>query len=288
MHKLILKLFKFLKNSAYFIKIVAVFLILMLLLHWIDHLAGYSWNWLGFVDPLFTELLRLGAKITNHSFNLFAARFEVKYFIALLILYAFYGLGHFIELGFIALEDAYKAGRMFVRKIEENIFNKTLETQNTLEQSNIKRYQIYVGTSVKPKYAHKEYNVNLEEQNQIMNKFLISKTGACPQRYEKGFLYTFDAFSKIDGILDSFNKLLVSNAPIDYIICVQILDNDPELEMQQIKALIGLEHLNKITTFSDTAYRYTFNSNQKYETSQLGIFQQEFGTKEVHQFIKKD
>ena len=163
-----------------------------------------------------------------------------------------------------------------------------MEIKNTTEQQRIKRYQIYVETTVKPKYAHKEFNVNMDEQNQLMNKFLIGKTGVCPQKFENGYLYTFESFSQIDKILDVFGSLLKSKAPIDYLICVQILGVDAKTEMKQLRNLIALKFLNKITTLSDTVFRYGFNIICNYETSQLGVFQREDGTYEVHQFVKKD
>ena len=49
-----------------------------------------------------------------------------------------------------------------------------------------------------------------------------------------------------------------------------------------------LKNINKITTLADTAYRYNFNDICRYETSQLGVFQKENGTFEVHQFIVKN
>ncbi len=288
MNKVMLKIFEFLKNSSHFVKIISVFLMLMLLLYWIQNLADYSWTWLNFFAPFFDFLLDIGGYISNGSINLFAAVFEFKYLVVLLILGALYALGHFAEIASNTIEEAYGEGQKIVRKIEEDMYNKSLEVQHSNEQTKIKRYQVYVQTSVKPKYAHKEYNVNLDEQNQLMNKFLIGKTSVCPQKYEKGFLYTFESFAKIDSILDVFEKLPKSKAPIDYLICVQILGNDTKKEMAQLKKLIDLKFLNKIVAFSDTVYRYTFNRDQGYETSQLGIFQIENDTYEVHQFIKKD
>ena len=226
MHKTMLKFFEFLKNCAQFIKIIAVFLILMLLLYWIQNLANYSWSWLNFFAPFFDFLLDIGDYVSNGSIKLFAAVFEFKYLVAMIILGSFFALGHFAEIASQSVENLYGEGRKLVRKIEEDMFNKSLETQQTFEQSKIKRFQIYVETFIKPKYVHKEYNVNLEEQNQLMNKFIIGKTGICPQKYEKGFLYTFESFAKIDSILDVFEKLPKSKAPIDYLICVQILGNN--------------------------------------------------------------
>ena len=126
--------------------------------------------------------------------------------------------------------------------------------------------------------------MNLDEQNKIMNKFLISKTAVNPTKYQDGFLYSFNDFNHIDDILEHFFKLIKSDAPLDYRICVQIISKNAAKEMEQLKELISLDFVNKITTLSDTVWRYKFNSSHRYSTSQLGIFQQGDGSFEVHQF----
>ena len=120
-----------------------------------------------------------------------------------------------------------------------------------------------------------------------MNKFLINQTGVNPIKYENGYLYTFESFKDIDAVLDIFSRLSTSKAPIDYLICVQILDKNSGKEREQLNALIDLKILNKIATLSDTVYRYMFNRSQRYETIQLGIFQKEDWTFEVHEFQKR-
>ena len=121
-----------------------------------------------------------------------------------------------------------------------------------------------------------------------MNKFLIEKTGVSPIPYEGGFLYAFDNFASVDSVLENFFKLIKSNAPLDYIICIQILGNDLVKEEAQLKKLISLRFMNKISACSDTAYRYKFNSSHRYETSQLGLFQKDNDTFEVHEFREMD
>ena len=117
---------------------------------------------------------------------------------------------------------------------------------------------------------------------------MIEKTGISPIKFEEGFLFDFNSFEKIDKILDIFNKLFESKAPIDFIICLQVLDGSKQKGLDQIKTLIDLKIINKITAFADTVYRYSFNKDQGYETSQLGLFQKGNGTFEVHQFIRKN
>ena len=288
MHKSILKFFNFLKSCTQFLKILEVFSMLMMLLYWIQNLTGDFWSWSAFMNPFLDLMLEIGNYAAPGSIMLFAAVFEFKFLIAMLMFGALYALIHFCYIGICSLEEGYEQGRKIVRKFEENRFNKSLEKQSILEQKKITRYQVYVEARVKPKFAHREYNINLEEQNQILLKHLIEKTSQCPEKYEKGYLFTFESFGQIDEILDIFEKLPKSKAPLDYVICVQVIGLNSVLEREQMKTLISLETVNKITTLADTAYRYGFNDICKYETIQVGLYQKTDRTCEVHEFIRKD
>lgn len=287
MHKAILKFFGFLKSCIQFIKILIVFNMLMLLLYWIQNLTGDSWAWTSFMNRFLDFFLDVGKFVWPGHIMLFAAVFEFKYLVAMMIFGTLYALAHFCYIGIGILEDVYCKGRQAVRKMEENQFNADLERRNIAEQKKIKRYQIYVSTFVKPKFAFREYNINMEEQNQILIKHLKAKTGLCPDKFEGGFVFTFDSFEKIDDILDIFAKLSESEAPIDYVTCVQIIGTNTIKETEQLKALISLKILNKITMLSDTAYRYRFNKECQYNTVQVGLFQKNNNTFEVHEFVKK-
>lgn len=288
MNKVKINLFDFLRSCVQFLKILIVFSIMLFIFYWIQNLTGITWKWfkplLAFFD-LFTDI---GERISSGSIMLFNAVFEFKHFIALLIFIMLYAITHFVFICINTLEELYGGGVRFVKKVEEKNFNKKLEIQNIQEQKKIKRYQIYIEASVKPKFAHREYNINMEEQNHILIKHLIEKLGQCPEKYENGYLFTFESFTQIDDNLDVFLKLFESKAPINYIVCVQIIGINARQESSQLKTLIGLKNINKITTLADTAYRYNFNDICRYETSQLGVFQKENGTFEVHQFIVKN
>ena len=117
--------------------------------------------------------------------------------------------------------------------------------------------------------------------------FLIEKTNCSPSKKDEGFLFEFNDFERIDTILDSFNKLIQSKAPLDYIICLQVFGEDASKEWNQREVLKNLKILNKIVSFADTAYRYSFNRDKGYTVSQLGLFQKEGTTFEVHEYIKK-
>ena len=182
------KFFGFLRSFVQFLKILTIFSIMMLLLYWIQNLTGDFWSWARFMNPILDLFLEIGKSIAPGSVMLFAAVFEFKFFVALLLFLVLYALAHFNLIIIDFLENGYESGKKIVRKFEENRLNDSLEKQNFSEQKKIKRYQIYVEARIKSKFGHREYNINLEEQNQIMLKFLLDKTAQCPQKLEKGYL----------------------------------------------------------------------------------------------------
>lgn len=288
MQKFVLKLFGFFKSCTQFIKILIVFLVLMLILYWIQDLTGGNWAWMSFISPVLDFLLDVGKAVWPGHMMLFAAVFEFKYLVALIVLGGLYALAHFGYIGLTALEDWFNDSCRFVRKIQEDQFNKSMEKKCISEQKKLKRYQIYVEAQVKPKFAHREYNINMDEQNQIMLKYLIDKTNTCPDKFENGYLFTFNSFSDIDDVLDIFVKLFSSTAPLDYIVCVQILSDNTINDKKQMKSLIDLRTLNKITSLADTAFRYSFNDVCRYNVNIAGYFQHDKDTFELHEYVKKD
>ena len=112
-----------------------------------------------------------------------------------------------------------------------------------------------------------------------MNEFISEKTAVIPMTMNGGFLYEFMDFDKIDTVLDVLFKVLHSNAPIDYAICIQSGDN-----MEQLTKLSTLNHFGMISMAADTAYRYRFNETHRYQTTQVGVFQNGDRTLEVHEF----
>lgn len=277
------KVFGFLKSTVHFLKVVAIFLILMLLIYWIEDLAKADFHWLNFLKPVLKSLVSTGEHISSGSLMLFEAKFEFKYGIAVLILLGLYYLIHAIVFGLERLEELFDDGHRAIKKIQENKFNDSLAKKQTSEQTKIQTYQVYVSASIKKKFSHKELNIKLDEQLNIMNKFLMEKTSVVPEKFENGFLYTFNRFDNIDSTLEIFFKLLKAQTPLNYVICVQISEKDA---LQSLKKLINLNFENKISMLASTSYRYKFNTAHKYGTSQLGLFQKENDTCEAWEFIE--
>lgn len=285
MHEFILGFFKFLRNVFYFLKIVAVFFIFIVLLYWVQNLTGGDWKWLDSMEPALKSFLKFANSIYAFSFDLFGVKFELKYINAVILLILTGILMEILTYGVNIIEDLYKGGRFIVKKAEEAAFNKNLQNDIKQKQKSLNKYLIVVNTYEKPKSKYSRIDVNLDEQNSVMNKFIIENTQVMPTPYGSGFLYCFDNFEKVDKVLNVLFRVINSKAPIDYAICVQVSTGSHKKDMELLDRLIKLKYLGKIYMGSDTAYRYGYNELHTYDTNQIGLFQSGDGdTMEVHEF----
>ncbi len=286
MNKLILKTFDFLKNCIYFLKVLTILFLMLHCIYWIQNLINGHFDWLKIFTPILSAFVSLGGFFSKDSLDLFGAVFEYKYMIAAVIyifMYYFFNLIIFI---INKVEDLYNELCTLKVRNEEKNYNATLRQQQEQAERELQNYKILVLTSIKKKFSHHELGYNLEEQNKIMNEFLMNKTGVRPQFYNGGFLYSFNNFDRVDNILEIFFKLIKSNSPLDYVICLQVVESDDSACLKALDTLAGLKNENKITILSDSAYRYKFNAAHRYGTSQLGLFQKRNDTIELYQFIE--
>lgn len=286
MHQFILKIFSKSKNFIYFLKILAIFFLMLHLILWVQNLTSAHYGWLQIFVPILNVFIGIGESISRGSIDAFGALFEFKYMIAVCIYIGFYYLWNYTIILIEKLEDKYDDVHRHFKKTEENAYNVTLHTEQKIQEWKINRYKVFVTTSIKKKFSHKELGYDLNEQNDIMNDFLMKKTGVQMIMHNGGFLYEFDNFFRIDDTLEIFFKLIKSSAPLDYVICVETVEETDKLCLEKIDELAGLGHVNKISTFADCVYRYKFNRGHRYGTSQLGLFQKDNDTVEVHEFIE--
>ena len=279
LHKIILKGFDCLKSFWHFLKIVCVFCIIMLLLFWIQKLTHASWKWMEYFAPHLKTLLDVSDNICSLSFEFFGTIIELKYISAIIILLAcYFGMNLVILLTNI-IEAGYKSTHYICKKTQEIALNKELRDSIEREERSINKYVVTIHTKVKPNFSHKGINVDLEQQNGMMVDFIKNKLGVKPMIFEEGFMYNFDNYGRIDSVLEVLFKVMHGSTPIDYAICIQAGDNMP-----QLRKLISLKNFGKITMAADTSYRYRFNATHRYQTSQIGVFQNGDKTIEVHEF----
>lgn len=286
MQNFVLKIFNFSKNLVHFFKILSIFFLLLHLLYWIQNLIHAHFGWLQIFVPLFDFFNYIGENIYGKSVDLWGVIFEFKYIVAVLIYIILFYFWNLMLLFLDFMENKYNELCRFAQKAEEKFYNNALKKEQEQAESKISQYKIFVLTSLKKKFSHPELGYNLEEQTQLMNKFITEKTGAVPVKYDGGYIYSFNNFNDVDSILSIFFKVIKSNTPLDCVICLQIIDENIDKCMKELKILVDLNYTNKIVILSNTAYRYKFNKGHMYGTSSLGLYQRENGTIEPYEFIE--
>ncbi len=274
-------IFNFLRDSIHFLKIVIVFTLLLLLLYWVQNLIDSFWDWFKPINGIFEYLVNFSEQISSKSMTLINTEIEYKYCIAIFILLIFYAIAHLLYIGVDTIEDINSNIKSHIKKSQENKFNKNLYNEISKQEKKIKRYQIYI--QARPKQCYEM--INLEEQNQKLIKYLEEKTNIAPTVFDNGYLFEFDVFNMADSNLDIFSELISLESPLDYIVCVQVIDDIKKTD-EQLRVLINLKIYNKIIMMSDTAYRYNFNNYKNYKPTSLGIYQNIDKTFEVHEFIR--
>ena len=282
MHKIVKFIFETLINIEKALRIICVFFIMMISLYWIQNLIGASWWWMGFFAPVLDSILDFVNNIYSFSFDFWNKAIEIKYFNALIlivgIIFALKGLNILIEKAYDLYDDAHR----IYKKNTENQFNNNLQDKIKNEEKKVNNYNVYIQTRISKRYLNKSIPFNLSEHNKQMNKFITEKTNAVYTDNWQGFVYSFYNFEKIDDILDILFTILKTEAPVDFIMCIQIGDNNINL-----KKLIELQEWGKIIMSADTLCRYEYNNVKQYKTSCVGIFQRSSDTLEVHEFVKK-
>ena len=280
MNKLVLFILSTIKNIVNFTSIVFAFLGAVISLNWIETIINAHWNWLNSIRPIINIIIDFSNKILPLSFNAFDSKFDVKYITSIiLVLIVIFLCRKF--LGF--LEDLtvdYHNLHIRVKKYNENNYNKNLIKDFNNKEKTVRNYMILINTQWKKSYFKKE-NDSMGEQNNLMNDFIFNQTGIKHSVFNNGFLYQFDNLEKIDDVLDVMFKIIHSNAPLDYSISVQSGDN-----LQIIKKLSDLKEFNKIIMTAETLYRYNLNKNKRYQTQNVGVFQYENLTLEIHEFVE--
>ena len=283
MHKFVMWIFESLKNIEKFLRLVCVFFIMMLALYWIMKLIGSSWAWIGFISPALDGILDFVNGIFSFSFDFWGRTMEIKYFNALLLMLLAIGglkaIGTLIDM----LQEIYENAHMQYKKTNEKIFNYGLEKAVENDEKQKMQYMLFIQTRPARKYARKSMAVDMGEQNNLMNKFLSERLGVQPIESWDGFLYYLNNFERVDKVLDTIFRQMESPAPLEYFVCLQI-----GTDTKQLKTLVGLQEWHKIIMSAETLNRYKYNNVKHYTTSNIGIFQKEEGTLEVHEIREED
>ena len=278
MHKIIMWCFRRLNDIGQIISLVCAFFILAITLSWLELILKAQWAWLNFIKPVLNPILDFSSSIFPISISTFPA-FDAKYVIAIIILLLLMLVSRLTIEQLVNLQERYQNSYIDYKLAKEKSFNQSLQKNIVNKEKKILKYMVLINTKLKKKFSHQELNINIDEQNQKMNKFLFEKTGVQHQAFNGGFLYYFDDFDKIDKVLEVLFKVLKSNTPLEYEICIQ-----SGMDLDQLKKISELNQFGKITMCADTSFRYKCNNFHRYGTNCIGVYQKEEGTIELHEF----
>ena len=279
MHKFILWCFKRLYDLEHIITIFLAFLIFSTVLYYIETAMNVKWNWLNFIKPLIDSISGFTATLLPLKLNDLVESFNVNFIsaitlFAILIILVKYIFQHLDKLQ-ILYENAYINHKA---NYEKN-FNKKLTANMQKAQKKISQYMVLIHTDIKKKFSNQLNKINIDEQNKIMNDFIYEKTGKNYQAFNGDFLYYFDDFDKIDSTLEILFKIIKSNSPLDYSMCIL-----SGTDLEKLELIAELKQTGKITMNIDTVLRYKINKIRAYETQCVGLYQKENGTIEIHEF----
>ena len=286
MHKLIIKFFDFMRNCVHGFSVLILAFVMLIVLNWIETLIKSHWTWMDLFRPLVDSFTSFSCLLMDGSFTMIDVSFELKYFAAVILCTVILGICKVCMNGLNLLQEIYENGRMAVKKMKEDNLNQLLQSKQIEEQKQYRSYMIYVSLTKGTVDKFNLQAIDLDEQKNLMNKFLIENLGITPETFEDGFVYRFNKIDDMDSVLETFFKVLHSSAPVKYQICICLNEHNEAQDIAVLKKLISLNITNKICSLSNMAYRYRFLQKQGYNTSLLGVFNTENGSIEVHEFVE--
>ena len=255
---------------------------MLLALYWAQNMIGAHWWWMSFISPVLDGILDFVNSIYSFSFNFWGQEVEIKYFNSLLLMLIFILGLKGINIVLEKLREIYEDAHILYKKTTENIYNYKMNMDVKNNEKQINDYSIFIQTQISRRYVNKQNNIDIDDLNKQMNKYIYEHTNVMPMENWGGYVYTFNDFENIDNILDILFRITGSEAPLDYLICIQVGS-----DYKKLKYLINLQEWGKIIFSADTLLRYEYNNIKGYKTTNVGVFQKEDNLLEVHEFIEK-
>ena len=281
MHKLIMWFFNNLNNIGQTVRMICSFFIMATIVYWFENIFNAQWNWLDFLKPILDTILNFANSILPFAINLGDTVLDGKFIVAMILLISLMFILNILIESIQNLQYYYDRMHDSHKKNVEQQFNKNMKNKVISEELQIVNYMVLIKTRLQKKFTNSRDKFNIQKENNLMNRFIFKKTNKEFELYNDGFLYKFDDFNEIDKVLDALFKIMASPSPLEYSICIQSGDN-----IKQLDKLAKLEYFDKIIFCADTLLRYKCNKSHRYGTLNVGIFQQDEGTIEVHEFHK--
>ena len=166
-------------------------------------------------------------------------------------------------------------------EFEDSQLNKSLKREVAGLNKDINKSLVYVELS--PKKAP-GLNVVLEEQYQLLIKFLSSKLCVTPEKYKNGYLFIDVPIEKIDKYFECFFKALGSAAPVRYLFVVQAVEKNSYKEAyKELDFLINTALFDHVIVSPTTKLRYEHNEICGYNMTVVGNFIYEDESQNVYE-----
>ena len=187
----------------------------------------------------------------------------------ILLIVAIFLFSQFLMQRFHKLVVLFNDMKFDYLKAEERRINKELHNNIQKMNKKITTCLIYIELRVKENISEK---INLEEQYEMLNKYLASKLNAAPVKYKQGYVYRFSNIDTIDSRLCFFFNALHSQAPVDYLFIFQVIEGTYESALFEVDKLRNAGIYNKILMTPATNLRYENNIKKDYTTGVVGNY----------------
>ena len=155
------------------------------------------------------------------------------------------------------------------RRFEDKCVNDAIHRKVKKINKKMSKYLIYLELKVKDNAIGE---VNLDTQYKLLNEFLFNKLEVTPSKYAEGYLYRFANIEAVDDVVKYFMHAMKSNAPVDYKVVLQVIENGEDNAFVEIFKLKGAGLYNVILMSPTTCVRYEHNDKQEYVTGIIGNY----------------
>ncbi len=256
---------KWLENVFQFVAIVVLVYLLLYTLFMIFSLGGSSG--FNFFKPAAQVVMSISVIIWGgNTTGIFQAW---EFITGVFLITGLFLILQFLKQRFSVLSKFFADLKIQYLKDEERKINKELRRDIEKMNKNISACFIYVELKEK---EHIHEKVDIEEQYKLLNQFLYSKTSAIPEKNGYGYIYKFSNIEKIDTHLQYFFKAIHSQAPINYMFILQVVETSFGDALLEVSKLRNSGVYNKILMTPTTHLRYENNLVKTYSTGVVGDY----------------
>lgn len=278
-------------------QVVLIFLAFFSILYWLFQLGGAT-----FIQP-FSPFFEVLKEITHifytRTVKIDEITIDFSFLIATFVdLFIVWGLKFVIEF-FESLEDKYDTAHNYLKQKREDLFNLTLENQQSLSEYKYNNFLIFIRFTAinlaKDSFFHTDVNVGVEEKQVVILKDFsdnIEEVFKCEKKFLKdGILLYFSHFNNVDKIiLDIENiimilkrKYVAEKWQVNCLFGIEAYSSPNEIvsKAEKLVKLTNLGLKNRIVCLGEFKQRYSLLKSPKYQFEGAGVYQLTTGEEEV-------